>query len=147
MDLLCSIFIFSFLDSRAGLHDENTPHLSDICLKQGCLSPCQPKIQVKEEAIREPDPDWGNVENSSVLRQIKIWNFYSKTWTVHPLDWRGEGPSGFLISAQFKSLHLWWHRGCISRTGNLHIWKGTNNAERNGEILEYHILPSLQCLL
>ncbi len=49
-----------------------------------------------------------------------------------------------VISAQFRSLHLWWYGVAWVRVamGSLHIWKGTINAERYIQVLEQHMLPS-----
>ncbi len=49
-----------------------------------------------------------------------------------------------VISAQFRSLHLWWYGVAWVRVA----WaaytskKGTNNAERYIQVLEQHMLPS-----
>ncbi len=45
-----------------------------------------------------------------------------------------------VISAQFKSQHLWWY-GDAFGMGSLHVLEGTMNAERYIKVLGQHMLP------
>ncbi len=66
----------------------------------------------------------------------------------HVIRTKEDKDNPVVISAQFRSLHLWWYGVAWVRVGmgSLHIWKGTINAERYIQVLEQHMLPSRRSL-
>ncbi len=87
--------------------------------------------------------DCGKVENCSVVRRIKF-KFFFGNWDAMSSGLKRTRTTQVVISAQFRSLHLWWYGVGMSACGmgSLHIWKGTINAERYIQVLEQHMLPS-----
>lgn len=65
-----------------------------------------------------------------VVRQIQIWHSFWKPWSAASFGLMRKGAFQLVISAQFKSLDLWWYGGYAPRMGSLDIWKGTINGER-----------------
>ncbi len=53
--------------------------------------------------------DCGKVENCSVVRRIKIWSSFWKTGTPMSSGLKRTRTTQVVISAQFRSLHLWWY--------------------------------------
>ena len=87
----------------------------------------------------------GKMENSSVVRRIKICNPFWKSSTLHPLNYeKRDHPTCY--SVQFNSLLLWWYgNALVYGTGNMYIWKATVNAEKHIQVKEPHMVPSRQC--
>ncbi len=89
-----------------------------------CHSPLPAKNSIgQKEAISKHDPeaqafslgqgsfkmDCGKVENCSVVRRIKIWSSFWKNWDAMSSGLKRTRTTQVVISAQFRSLHLWWY--------------------------------------
>ena len=92
-----------------------------------------------------PELDRCKVQKCAVVWQVHISNSFLEIMDVVSSGPKWKRSILIVISAKFKSQHLWWSGGGVSAHGmsNLHICKGNINAER---YMEQHMLPSKQRL-